>query len=329
MIDNDLFKSLKTHITVPSHQREDSFINSIAYYMLTGRRGAWVCENQTAKAVVCRHPNMKDRLLIFPEIGHGDGSLIADIIRTLDLSKQSAQLARFTDQEVAAVQSHLHKNSSINITLVKETQLDWYYPVHILDTAQVSHLNGPNFRNIRQKLRKIDELNVHMIGLNDEAAMRYLYACTKYWEGNQILYNSRYQTGDSAFYQTLFSLINTHPDLFDGFIIRYGNRVGGFSIWDQTTTDTTNLIANLVDIHISGLSEYQLVMTCRLLHEKGIQFLNRGGSERVGLHNFKQKFAPVKTIDLVSALVEKSLPEKLYMAPLITKPIEPSFALFS
>lgn len=329
MIETSTLDTLKKHITVPGYSRDDSFVDSIAYYALTGRRGAWVCEDKKTKAVLCQHPNIDNRLLIFPEIGNGDGSLIADIIRSLDLSKQSVQLARFNEIEIQAVQNHLIDKPSITIHQTVEKNLDWQYPIHILDTKSVAHLNGPDFRNVRQKLRKIDEGDIQMIGLSDPDALKYLKACTKYWEGNQILYNDLYQPEDAEFYQTLFNYVQSHPTMFDGFILKYGNRISGFSIWDQTTTNTANLIANLVDINTGGLSEYQLVITCRLLNEKGISLLNRGGSEKKGLDNFKQKFSPVKSITLYSALVEKTSTPQISFIPLIQKPIIDQTPIFS
>lgn len=201
MIEVSTLNSLKKHISTLRYQREDSFVNSVVYYALTGRRGAWICEDQQAKTILCQHPNIDNRLLIFPEIGKGDGSLTADIIRNLDLSRQSVQLARFSAHEIKAVQDHLIDIPSIKLHQTTEELLDWKYPIHVLDTALVSHLEGASFRNVRQKLRKIDEVDIQMIGLQDPEALRYLRACTKYWEGNQILYNKHYQPNDAEFYR--------------------------------------------------------------------------------------------------------------------------------
>lgn len=140
-------------------------------------------------------------------------------------------------------------------------------------------------------------------------------------KATRLLYNDLYQPGDSEFYQTLFGFIQSHPNMFDGFIIKHGNRISGFSIWDQTTSDTTNLIANLVDINSGGLYEYQLVMACRLLNEKGIRFLNRGESERKGLDDFKQKFSLVKSLHLYSGLVDNTPIMRISFIPQIQKPI--------
>ncbi len=322
MIHSANFNNLKAAIANRNHpdNNGDSFIYSPAYYALTGRRGAWICQGKQTISVMCQHPNIKNTLLIFPEIGsqkYKNGQLIASMIEHINHQQFKVKLARFEASEIAQVAQYLTSNSAFEVRQVAEKDLDWQYPVHILDTKQVSYLDGANFRNIRQKIRKINETDIQLIPIHSDHAIKYLKACTKYWEGNQILYNDRFDSGNAEFYQFLFQTIEKHPDLFDGFVIKYGNRISGFSIWDQIKGPYANLLANLVDIHIRGMSEYQMVLTCRILYDKGIQYLNRGGSERAGLDQFKKKFSPIESLSLYSADIDYKPHDTLNFMPFI------------
>ena len=189
MIDQELFIYLQKYLSAPNNQRVDSYSNSIAYYALTGRLGAWLCEDDKCKALVCRHPDKNNTLLIFPEIGLGNGSLIASIIINPIYAAYDLQLARFEKHEIANVREVLKAYPHIQLEEVVETVLDWQYPIHILDTEKVAMLEGAEFRNSRQKMRKIDERAIQFMSIKDDHALRYLMACTKYWEGNRILSN--------------------------------------------------------------------------------------------------------------------------------------------
>lgn len=57
----------------PAFARDDTYLNSPLYYVLTGRKGVWVHEGFGAVMVVCAHPHVADRLLVFPEIGNAGG----------------------------------------------------------------------------------------------------------------------------------------------------------------------------------------------------------------------------------------------------------------
>lgn len=307
----------------------DSFLLSPAYYALTGRRGAWLCERNDNKVVICQHPHFDNHLMIFPEIGAGDGSLIASLISQLNPQTHTIQLARFCQDRLNAVEHHLKKQGLI-LRQEVEKVMDWQYPLHILDTEKIARLDGSDFRNIRQKYRKIDRAKVKKISLQDETALRALKACTKYWQGNQILYNKMTDAPDDGFYQALFSCLEHHPSLFDGFLLFYNERIAGFSIWDTPThNETVNLIANLVDIHWAGLAEYQLVTTCDILQKKGIRFLNRGGSEQKGLDDFKKKFSPVKSIMLYSAFVETPKKSVFFYQNLVENSATPTPLVFA
>lgn len=50
-------------------------------------------------------------------------------------------------------------------------------------------------------------------------------------------------------------------------------------------------------------SDLQLVTTCRHLSQRGVPYLNLGGSELKSLDSFKVKYQPVKSIDLCTAQV--------------------------
>lgn len=105
----------------------------------------------------------------------------------------------------------------------------------------------------------------------------------------------------SDFYVELFKVMEDYPEMLQGLLFMDGKKPLGFSIWDQPTDHTSNLLANLADGSVTGLADYQTVTTCRTLNDQGIRYLNRGGSETRNLDGFKVKFKPVKTLDIFSA----------------------------
>lgn len=317
------------HLRKPSFFKDDSFLNSPAYYMVTGRRGSWVYSGYQSMVVVCYHPGLDNTLMIFPEIGKGDGNLLCDVLCHLGSCGLSIQLSRFTKKDIQMLRRRVKSrslSSFFQINMINEENMDWVFPVHIFNTQHVSEMNGPRFRNIRQKYRQIDQENIIMHSLSHPYALSYIKAAHKYWLGNQIIFNlEKNKNNIDDFYDRLFSLIEKSPEYFDGQVVLYNNKPVSFSIWDHANYTTVNLIANLSDTFIRGLSEFHFVETCRSLHAKGVKLLNRGGSEDRGLDQFKSKFSPVNSYTLYSAHVSfKPINQRINMSilmpPLQNKP---------
>jgi hypothetical protein len=297
------YEQFNALVRQPAVAREDSYLNAPLYYILTGRKGIWVHEGYGAIMVVCRHPHIEDRLLVFPEVGHAEGKLAASVLSGLEPPPGGVQLARFTAYDLESLKDALSQQNSSSridsIKVVQEESLDWRYPAHMLDTARVARVEGNEFAKIRNKCRKTEGAT-EILDLQDPAALRAMRAAHKYWEGSMVLRNQD-GSDSNGYYMTLFAMIEEWPHLFNGLVFMQGKRPVGFTVCDAPFMKKVNLLANLSDATVAGLADYQIVATCRAMSAKGVIALNFGGSETESLDLFKRKFMPVKSLELLSA----------------------------
>lgn len=302
------YEEFNARVRQDSVVRGDTYLNAPLYYLLTGRKGAWVHEGYGAVLVVCKHPNVPDRLLVFPEIGAPDrkdkGRLTASILANLTPPSGGVQLARYNDDDMQAVRDALscrNDRTPDSIEVMTEDVLDWRYPVHVLDTNRVALLHGGAFIKIRNKCHQV-ESRVDTIALDDPRALRTMRAALKYWEGS-VMMREGTQDSDVSYYTTLFTMIETWPHLFGGHVYMEGKRPVGFTVHDKAFKGTANLLANLCDASITGMADYQVVHTCRALAASGVSGLNFGGSETASLDAFKRKFSPKESFNIASGAV--------------------------
>jgi hypothetical protein len=306
---DDLYDKFNALVRRHGAVRADSYLNAPLYYALTGRKGAWLHEGYGAALVVCQHPNVPDRLLVFPEMGEAGGKLAASVIARLEAPANGVQLARFTDRDLDALKGALageFNGAAIGIRKTEENTLDWRYPVHILDTKRVAALEGAAYARIRNKCRKVEE-TTETVPLDDPRALQMMRAAQKYWEGSMILRGRDRTSGTgedlSGYYQALFTMIEASPDKFKGLVFIRDGRPVGFTVSDTPFEGTSNLLANLTDAAIPGIADFQIVATCRALAAAGTASLNFGGSETESLDQFKRKFMPHSSLEVHSAEV--------------------------
>lgn len=280
---------------------EDSYNLSAPYYLLTGRKGTSIYSEGDAQIVVCKHPHVDDRLMVFPEIG-GDGTLTFKVLNSLDTPCNGIQLSRYTDDDFARLESagqRFKQGKKFIFTERDENVMDWKYPVHILNTESVGHLHGISFDKLRNKYNKASQ-NLSVIDFSSEKALPAMRASLMFWVGSMI-YGGK-ETGHDLmdFYNLLFKMVDASPASFDGFAVLQNGEPSGFTIWDNTTPDIANGLAGLSRQSIPGMSEFQTVTACKKLHEKGIKYYNIGGSETEGLNQYKLKYRPEKSIKIKS-----------------------------
>ena len=242
--------------------------------------------------------------MVFPEIGKADYELTASVLGMLTPPKNGIQLARHSMQDIVAIKREIADRTYTTVSGIQtrdETVEDWRYPVRIFDTALITAMEGRKFKNIRNKFRTAAQ-NIEAIPLEPGSALSHMRAALKFWEGTMIA-NQKDHPNMSGMYEELFRIAAARPESVNGLYFCQGKRPVGLSIWDTPYADTANLVANLSDTSVTGLSEFQVVSACRTLDEQGVKYLNRGGSEREGLDDFKVKFNPVKTVKILSAEV--------------------------
>ena len=289
--------------------RADSYLNSPLYYSLTGRKGLSVYRHENSVLMVCTHPNKDNCLLVFPELGDSDFYLTATVLNMLEPPENGIQLARFSSEEVAKLKRalSLHNNSRlINVEIIDEDDLDWKYPVRILDTQMVSEMRGKSFKQVRTKFRKA-AAHINIKEMTEDNCEKMMRAALKFWEGTMIINDKDTESMDE-FYDAFIKTLKDNPRCAEGLFFFDGKRPVGFSVWERVSPQKANSFINICDTSITGLSDFQMGSTCRKLHETGIKYLNLGGSETESLDAFKRKYMPVESIQLVSAKVEYEQP---------------------
>lgn len=286
---------------------EDSYVISVPYYLLTGRKGASLYTRGHSSLVVCKHPHIEGRLMVFPEIGAADGTLTCRVLEALESPPNGIQLARYTDKDfchLIEAGERLSHNKKYELHEVEEHVMDWKYPVHILNTEQVATLKGNAFDKIRNKYNKAST-HLEVLPLTDTKANAIMRSSLMFWVGSMI-YTGK-ETGHDLmeFYTTLFKQIEATPEMYGGFVALSEGAPAGFTIWDKPAAGIANGIASLNHLKIKGMSEFQTITACSMLRAEGVLKYNIGGSETEGLNRHKLEYRPEQSIQLHSYEVVK------------------------
>lgn len=280
----------------------DSYLKSLPYFLLTGRKGFYFFRDEETSLTVAVHPHKENTLVVFPEFD-GQGDLTVKVLTQLSKKGFDIQLARYTEHDYQKLQFALKRDKEKvigSITIKEEDILDWKYPVRILDTKKVAELEGKDFDKIRNKFNKVARSDEYQIvPLSDPNADRIIKSTIFHWLAGLALLGQETGKDVSDFYDTLMKHLATFPNMFDGFAVRTQKEAVGFTIWD-ITGNTANALAGLNQRAISGMSEFQTITACRILNEQGITKYNMGGSETESLDRYKLKFHPVESIKIFS-----------------------------
>jgi hypothetical protein len=298
--------NFEKHFVNVASQNKDSYLHSFLYYTITGRKSAWMYKGHGSFLVVCQHPHNPRMLLVFPEVGDQSFELTASVLQKLYRSDHQIRLARYKQEDYTSLKASLAKrdfNIVDRLRIVEEKDMDWKYPTYILDVDKVSDMYGKDFEDVRAKFNKAHKLGVEYRPINKKTVISDMRAALKYWEGSMIAEGK--DTDDmTEFYERFFDLLKIYNGQYDGLLYFIGRRPVGFTVWDQVNDDFANGLINLADISITGLSDFQIVTLCRLLKEKGVKYLNVGGSETESLDLYKRKFHPVESIPMMSIDVD-------------------------
>lgn len=273
----------------------DAFATSLAYYQLTGRKGLWIYRYGQGVLMVCLHPHVDSRLLIFPPLGKGGPGLLPIFCDIVPFPLDGIQLARFRN-----FKTYMSGCLRLSLRVIQEPILDWLFPCHILSASTVASaaMHGKHFSEIRRRIRQAAEFDVDIVSfpdfMPDVKDIRHLWADNKHV--------AQGPTGSDQYYEELFSGRLDFARLRGHFYKVHGV-VEGFTIWELPYKRNGQVVslAHIVNHSIAGLSEFGMHAMCCELHAQGYERVNVGGSEDAGLDMFKRKFAPVKSYRLFSA----------------------------
>lgn len=267
----------------------DSYMYSPVYMLFTGRNGAWVYQNKGITNFVLSHPNQDNSLVILPAFDVHNGKLYSNISQNIamnvDNSNTNISLGRFPMLEQNTI-------DTTKFILVSEDLLDWKYPTRILSTNDVYNLRGKNFQQIRQRLNQLNKTILHSKDIQINKDKTELLNVVYEWANNHNSDKYNYDDLTSPYRKLLELMSNKNLNLYGKKILLNG-QIKSFCIYEIVNETIANEFAISADKNIPGLSEYQIYEMCKTLHDKGIKYVNLGGSETEGLDRFKKKFAPV------------------------------------
>ncbi|HCK32469.1 MAG: hypothetical protein CMH32_07250 [Micavibrio sp.] len=315
----------ETFLQACKKPKADTTLHSLSYYMLTGRHDCHVYRDESALLVVCQHPHKKNHLLVFPEIGDGDGSLTCNVLRDLHNNGKQIQLARYTKDDFDLILRVLDPSRSDlieSLEIFREDSLDWTYPVHILSTEAMSKREGKAFQNLRSACNRVEKDfdTVSAIDLAHPDAQKYMKYVQKLWEA-QMIFMDKETMDISSYYNELFNLTQLAPEKYTGLIFIADDQPVGYTIAEIVSPKDAVGLANICDTRIKKMAAYQAAKLCEHLNEQGIEKLNIGGSETKGLNDSKiSNYRPSESIELLSARVRYKTDKPLFAKHQLSSP---------
>lgn len=256
--------------------------------------------------MTCHHPNEPNTVLILPEIGVANGTLLNRAILHFISSDMRVHLVRIQHDHMGALiedslgrQERRYHDYAFQI----EKRLDWAYPVRIFDCARIISQEGKDYERLRRRYNHFtSRFNIECIPLKEFQQKHKSEWTSALMKSAAIKF--KIQSMDSDYYYTLFELMSIYPDLYDGLIFYDKNHCVGLSVWEIPIAEEAISLINISDLSYKYLSVFQVVQSCIKAKGNGINYLNFGGSETEGLDRFKRSiFKPVRSLTLLSARV--------------------------
>lgn len=284
-----------------SGRSADTYIYSLPYYLLTGRKGAFLYSQDKTHVVVCKHPHIEDRLMVFPEL-NGDGSLTIQVLNALEIPKNGIQLARYTKDNLSKLKKAGESAGNIKrleFSEIEESIMDWKFPVHILNTHKTADLKGISYDKLRNKFNKASH-HLTVVSYEDKDALKIMRSSLHIWMGMMVYADKKTGHSLTEFYEKIFDLMESQPAALGGFALLANGEPAGFTIWDRPAFGVANGLAGLSRYAIKGMAEFQMVTACKILSEQGVNYYNIGGSETLGLNQHKLEYRPEISVPLFS-----------------------------
>ncbi|QQR68356.1 MAG: hypothetical protein IPI58_05735 [Alphaproteobacteria bacterium] len=281
---------------------EDSYLTSLAYYLFTGRDGLWGYGGVESLVLVSWHPNLRGRILIFPQLGNQQPNLIESLVQEMPPPPAGAQLARIKPQNAPDAIRFLSDALPVwkgKASLQPEDILDWLYPAHVIDTRLVAEAKRSCLKGVRNNVNRLASLKPEVVGLQNIGHPDMLIHLARRWAYMRDPHRIEELIDP---YQKLATMVFDQSLGLQGQAVLIDGKVEAFCVWDPPK-NSRGMATGLATLHnpaISGLSDYQYNKMCATLARQGVGLLNLGGSETSGLDWFKRKFKPAHSYPLCS-----------------------------
>ncbi|MDD3028870.1 MAG: phosphatidylglycerol lysyltransferase domain-containing protein [Alphaproteobacteria bacterium] len=281
----------------------DSYLTSPVYYALTGRKGLWLYQDGNTYVPVCWHPNVDGQILIFPPRGEENSKILQKLLTEIPIPPAGIRIARIKKEDIHA--SFLRDikcplGRSVALSQIEETVLDWHFPVRTLSTERVKNMSGSDFMKARNHLKQMKKHKTSVVPLTPFYDKQVIEFANR-WASNRTTNPHEIKELISPYIETM-SLIKDESFRLGGHIFFVDEKVQAVTMWElpNNALQIANAWVSLCNAHCNGLSEFVMKTTAEALWERGIPYINYGGSETKGLDDYKNKYVPVYSLDLCS-----------------------------
>ena len=215
---------------------------------------------------------------------------IKELVQTLKATKKRVNIIRIPEEISSYAASIVGGKLSLN------TDLDYAYPVHIIDTSVLSEMKGTKFMKFRNKIKAAIKEGTEVRQTNftkqDTLNMRKVLS-----EWAPVLFGKNHES-DTDYIKYVFNKLLFYPNI-RGLISERSGTPNGFTIWEepQEGYDTANSLIHC-SLRQRGVSELLHLRMAEILRNKGIAYLSLGGAESKGLDDFKKKMHPIRSVVL-------------------------------
>lgn len=282
-----------TFVAKNFHADLESYSFSLGYYLITGRRGAWIKGDDNFIIIACKHPNIDHEIMFFaPKY---DKERVIDFcqkfgVPVLKFSRLPSSLCDFSQQD--------------------ETVMDWIYPSHTMSTNDICALDGLKFKRVRRKLSLFKENNIRFVSNEMLPPKDLITLLTKQAE----TLSKTQSLSKEEIFNSLIEGIRVYEQNkeYMNIGVFYKDDVPfGLIIWDKTLSNHVNLLWLIHDVTIDNICYVLYHTFSKFLNEQNIQYFNVGGSETEGLNDFKLKFRPVQSFYCSNLLVDVAQENKI------------------
>jgi hypothetical protein len=284
-------------VLLQSCDQHDSYLTSPLYYGFTGRNGLWLFKFAETFCFICRHPNLPRNLIVFPQLHDCGVDIVLELLKIIPAPVAGLSVGRVERGSLFESSRRVADGRTIDLQRVQESYLDWMYPAHILSTKLTGEQKGSEFQQLRRVTRSVSALNCRIEPFDPVSHSRQMENLLHRWVARNARDPEEYASLYAP-YEALFSLSLEKAASVNGLMIFVENQLQAIGLWDVSNSDrkTANMFINLCDVSISGLAHFLIVKSAQVLAEKGIDYINLGGSETEGLDTFKRRLRPVKSV---------------------------------
>jgi hypothetical protein len=284
---------------------EDNYLTCAGYHAFTGRNGLWAYARGRSMVLFARNPAQTDQIIFFPQMGEAFPHLALTLMEMVPPPPGGYRIARVPAEQADFMAAVLNRKSRrFTFTAETETILDWTYPVHTIDTAEVVEAAGRRFKSFRQHLNTIDAARIIIAPLDPRSDVPELMGVIGPWAESKADICPPAEMVDV--YVSFLRVMRMTVLGIRGIKYYMDGELVAFDAWAMPGpgSRTANSFAGFSKTKIRGFSEFQHHTFCRLMLADGVERACLGGSEAEGLDHFKRKMNPVHSLDLKSIAVK-------------------------